>query len=190
MENNNKLVDHHSCHVPIQYIQGSQSDSVNGSRSPSDSKYKHVDNNRSNSLLVKLKENKNLNNLENLGVIKSTSKKEMIILWNSMIKHVNGREVSRDNSVKIRWHAGATTDTIIDYVRPTARKKPDMIIIHTNTNGIQNKVNMLQKVGKVITTIKEIAVNNEVQIAYSGVIHRDDQDVEEVTKEINRNLKN
>ena len=56
----------------------------------------------------------------------------------SMIKHVNGREVSRDNLIKIRFHPGATTDDFIDYVRPTARKKPDIIIIHTSTNDIQN----------------------------------------------------
>ena len=39
-----------------------------------------------------------------------------------------------------------------------------MIIIHTGTNDIQNKVNTLPKVRKIITTIKEIDVNNEVQI--------------------------
>ena len=107
-----------------------------------------------------------------------------------MIKHVNGREVSRDNSVKIRFHPRATTDDTIDYVRPTARKKPDMIIIHTSTNDIQNKVNTLQKVRKVITSIKEIDVNNEIQIAFSNVIHSNDEDFEEKTKEINRKLEN
>ena len=61
-----------------------------------------------------------------------------------------------------------------------------MIIIHTGTNDIQNKVNTLQKVRKVITTIKEI----DIQIAFSSVIHRDDQDFEEEIKEINRNLEN
>ena len=62
LENNNKLADHQSLHVPVQYIQGSQSGLVNGSTSPNDSKYKPVDN---NSLPVKLKENKNSNNKEN-----------------------------------------------------------------------------------------------------------------------------
>ena len=107
-----------------------------------------------------------------------------------MIKHVNGREISRDNSVKIRCHLDATTDDIIDYVRPTARKKPDMMIIHTGTIDIQNKVSTLQKVRKVITTIKEIDVNNEIQIAFSNVNHRDDQDFEEEIKEINTKLEN
>ena len=187
LENNNKLVDFRSHHVPVQYIQGSQSGSVNGSRSSNDRKYKPVDD---NSPQVKLRENKNPNNKENHGVVNSASKKEIIIVGDSMIKHVNGREVSRDNSVKIRCHPGATTDDIIDYVRPTARKKPDMIIIHTGTNDIQNKVNTLQKVRKVITTIKEIDVNNEIQIAFSSVIHRNDQDFEEEIKEINRKLEN
>ena len=100
---------------------------------------------------------------------------------------MNGREVSRDDSAKIRCHPGATTDDIIDYVRPSARKKPDMIIIHTSTNDIQNKVNTLEKVRKVITTIREIDVNNEIQIAFSSVIHHDDQDFKE---EINRKFEN
>ena len=81
-----------------------------GSRSPNDSKYKPVDN---NSFSIKLKENKNSNNTENHCVIKSTSKKEIMIVGDSMIKHVNGREVFRDDSVKIRFHPGATTDDIM-----------------------------------------------------------------------------
>ena len=75
LENNNKLVDFRSHHVPVQYIQDSQSSSVNGSRSSNDRKYKPVDN---NSPQVKLRENKNPNNKENHGVINSTSKK-----WNN-----------------------------------------------------------------------------------------------------------
>ena len=107
LESNNKLADHQSHHVPVQYIQGNQSGSPNGSRSPNDRKCKPVDN---NSLQVKLRENKNPNNKENHGGINSTSKKEIIIVGDSMIKHVTGREVSRDDSIKIRCHPGATTD--------------------------------------------------------------------------------
>ena len=65
-----------------------------------------------------------------------------------------------------------------------------MIIVHTGTNDIQNKVNALRNVRKVITTIKEINVNNEIQIVFSSAIHRDDQDLKEEIKEINRNLEN
>ena len=102
-ENNNKLIDNQSHHVPIQYIQGSQSDPVNGSRSLNDGKYKAIDN---NSLPVKLRENKNSRNEENHGAIKSTSEKEIMIVGDAMIKHVDGREVFRDDSAKIRCHPG------------------------------------------------------------------------------------
>ena len=37
---------------------------------------------------------------------------------------MNGREISRCSSVKIRSHPGATIEDLIDYVRPTVRKKP------------------------------------------------------------------
>ena len=43
--------------------------------------------------------------------------------------------------------------------------------------------NTLQKVRKIITTIKEIDVNNEIQVAFSSVIHCGDQDFEEEIKQ-------
>ena len=48
-----------------------------------------------------------------------------------MIKYINAREISRSSSVKIRSHPGATTEDLINYVRPTARKKLKMMVIHT-----------------------------------------------------------
>ena len=43
---------------------------------------------------------------------------------------------ARPLPLKIRCHSTASTDDIKEYFRPTARKKPDMIIIHTGTNDI------------------------------------------------------
>ena len=94
-----------------------------------------------------------------------------------MIKYINAQEISRSSSVKIRSHPGATTEDLIDYVKPTARKKPKMMIIHSGTNDITNKVNTLQKIRKVINAIKENDVNDKTEIVLSSVIHRDDQDV-------------
>ena len=62
----------------------------------------------------------------------STVKKEVFIIGDSMIKYLNGWEVSRNDPVKVRSH-GATTDDFIDYVRPTVRKKANLIIIHSGT---------------------------------------------------------
>ena len=155
--------------VPDKYIQGIQSGPINGSRSPTGIKDKSVDNSRSNSLPVKLR---------------------FEMCRKPWCYKIYIRDVSRYDSVKIRCHPGATPDNTIDYVRPTPRKKPEMIIFHTGTNNIQNKVNTFQKVRNVITSTKENDVNNEVKIAFSCVIHLDDQDFEEEIKEINRKLEN
>ena len=46
----------------------------------------------------------------------STVKKDAFITSGSIIKYVNGRAVSHNNSVKVRSHHGATTDDFVDYV--------------------------------------------------------------------------
>ena len=43
-----------------------------------------------------------------------TPKKDIVIIDDSMIKYMNGREISRSSSVKIRSHQDETTDDLID----------------------------------------------------------------------------
>ena len=78
----------------------------------------------------------------------------------------------------------------IGYVRPTVRKKPNLIIIHSVTNDIQNNVNTLQKIRKVISSIKEYDTDDNIKIALSSVIHRSDHDFEDKINETNRKLEN
>ena len=42
-----------------------------------------------------------------------------------MLKHVNGFNVSDFMNVKVRSHPGATTEDLVDYVKPIARKNVD-----------------------------------------------------------------
>ena len=63
--------------------------------------------------------------------------------------------------------------------------KTKMVIIHSGTNDITNKVNTLQKIRKVINAIKENDVNDETEIVLSSVIYRDDQDeIDELNKKL------
>ena len=120
----------------------------------------------------------------------SAVKKEVYITGDWMIKYVNGREVSRNNPVKVRSHPGATTDDFIDYVQPTVRKKPNLIIIHSGTNDIQNSVNALQKIREVISSIKEYDTDDNIKIALSSMIHPGDHDFKNKIHETNRKLEN
>ena len=76
-------------------------------------------------------------------------------------------------------------------------KKPNLIIIVTNIvivtsgpNDIQNSVNTLQKIRRVISSIKENDTNDNIKIALSSVIHPSDHDFEDKINETNRNLEN
>ena len=120
----------------------------------------------------------------------SKVKKEAFIIGDSVVKYINGREVSRYNSVKVSSHPGATTDDFIDYIRPTVRKKPNLRIIHSGTNDIQNNVNTLQKIRKVISSIKEYDTDDNIKIALPSMIHRSEHDFEDKINETNRSLEN
>ena len=59
-----------------------------------------------------------------------------------------------------------------------------MLVIHSGTNDITNKVNTLQKIRKVINAIKD-DLNDKIEIVLSSVIHWDDQDLEDKINELN-----
>ena len=115
-------------------------------------KNRNGDCNRNNTNVTARKHNDKLSQSEDNDEVRGnkTPKKDIIIIGDSMIKNVNDREISRSSSVKIRSHPGATTEDLIDYVRPTARKNPKMMVTHSGTNELTYKVNTLQKIRKVI----------------------------------------
>ena len=65
-----------------------------------------------------------------------------------------------------------------------------MVIIHSGTNDIQNNVNTLQKIRKVISSIKEYDTDDNIKIALSSIIHRSDHDFGDKINEANRKLEN
>ena len=65
-----------------------------------------------------------------------------------------------------------------------------MIIIHTGTNDIQNNVNTLQKIRKVISPIQEYDNDDNIKIALSSIIHRSDYDFADKINETDRKVEN
>ena len=53
-----------------------------------------------------------------------------------------------NDSMKVRSHPGATTEDIVDYVKPIAHKKPKMLVIHTGTNECHQEDEYHQEGGK------------------------------------------
>ena len=64
-----------------------------------------------------------------------------------MIKNITGTGISRDHSVKIRPHPGATSIDMSDYM---LCHQPDVIILHCGTNDVSNERNTLKKLKKLL----------------------------------------
>ena len=80
-----------------------------------------------------------------------------VIIGDSMIKKVNGRNVSRGNSVKFRPHPVVSTEDLIDHIKRAIRNEPDIaVIIHASTNDLQNHCNILKKEKKLVSAIKKM----------------------------------
>ena len=193
LEHNSNLLNHQCCRVSENanneiYQKSSGNKEKKLKKSPD--KNKNRDSNRNNTNVTARKQNDKRSQNEDQDEVRDSKipKKDIVIFGDSMIKYMNGREISRSSLVKIRSHLGATSEDLIDYVRPTARKNPKMMVIHSGTNDITNKVNTLQKIRKVINAIKENDVNGEIEIVLSSVIHRDDQDAEDEINELNKKL--
>ena len=116
--------------------------------------------------------------------------KNIVVIGDSIMKNVNGRDLSRVNSVKIRPHPGASTDDPTDHIKPAIRKNPDIVVIHTGTNDLQNNCNIVKKAKKLVSAVKEVDKDNSIKIAFSGIINREDENFKDKNNYVNNKLKN
>ena len=92
----------------------------------------------------KLKENDE--NQEKLVLMEDSGNLFMIlviILGNSMVKHINGWEVSKrlqsDCRVYVKWLSDARAKYMKDYMKPSLRENLDHFILHVDTNDLSTE---------------------------------------------------
>ena len=113
------------------------------------------------------------------------------MIGDSMVKSIESEILSDENYIaNIRTNPGCTTEYIADYIKPIIRRKPDIILVHTDTNDLTNSVNAMSKVRKIVKAVEEMDGNNEIKLSFSSIIVRKDRDLEKEIKETNINLKN
>ena len=116
------------------------------------------------------------NNLEvNPRKVKNT--KKIFIVSDSMIKNITDNGISRTNTIQIRPHPGATTVDIYDYIKPELHHKLDAIIIRCGTNDIENEINTVKKIRKLVKEIDVYDKQNSPKVVMSSLIKRCDQDL-------------
>ena len=90
-------------------------------------------------------------------------------------RHITGPGISKNDQVQVKTHPGATTEDIIDYIKPTIRQKPDIVIIHSGTNDLTNDVNTMSRVRKVVAAVKEIDTKGKKKLGFSrGDINKEE----------------
>ena len=129
------------------------------------------------------KNNNNNNSIKN--------RKNVFIVGDSMLNALEEKRLSNNkNFVKVKNHPGATSQDIIDHLRPIIRKKPDMIIVHAGTNDLTSNINYLHNVKAMVKEIQQDN-NMETEIVFSSLFRRYDmKDGVKLVDDVNIRLKN
>ena len=78
------------------------------------------------------------------------------------------------HTVKVRPHPRATSEDLVDHIKPVARRKPDMVVLHIGTNDITNDVKTLVKLQDTVDIIRK--ESQDTEIVKSSVFTRRDKD--------------
>ena len=77
-------------------------------------------------------------------------RRHILIIGDSMVKHIIGPGISKNDQVQVKAHPGATADAIIGYIKPIICQKPDIVFVHSGTNDLTKDVNNMNRVHKVV----------------------------------------
>ena len=115
-------------------------------------------------------------------------KTKVTITGDSLIKYLRCDNLSSKNN-DVNTHPESTTVDMLDYIKPTVRRKPDVLVIHTGTNDLTNGVNTMKEVRQLVKCVKELDKEEEVKIGFSSVINRSDRNLEKEIVDLNLKLK-
>ena len=97
------------------------------------------------------------------------------------------RKLPKSEKLYVKSFPGATVTDMIDYARPTVKREPDLIVLHTGTNDLRT-----EKLAKDISSdVMRLALELKTEIndvMVSSIIPRGD-DLNAKGKEVNLNLK-
>ena len=75
-------------------------------------------------------------------------------------------------------------EDLIDHIKPDIRKNTDILIIHTDTNDLQNNCNIVKKAKKLASAVKEVDKDNSLKTAFSSITNREDKDFKDKINDV------
>ena len=90
-----------------------------------------------------------------------------------MLNNIQGRGLSKKHNVTVCANPGAMTRDILDHIKPTLRKKPDVVIVHCGTNDLTSEAKTIENMQELIRMAKAESPNTE--LVMSSIITRKDK---------------
>ena len=86
-------------------------------------------------------------------------------------------------------HLGCSTEDMIDYTEPVARKMSDSILLHVGTNDLVKGINTMKNIRKCVEAIRELDNLENIQVGFSSKMNRSDKDFSKEISQFNVKLK-
>ena len=68
------------------------------------------------------------------------NRKTIFLTGDSLLSGISENGLQSKHNVKSRPHSGASSEDMVDFIKPYLRKKPDAIILHCGTNDLTKGV--------------------------------------------------
>ena len=112
------------------------------------------------------------------------TKKNVIILGDSVIKHVNGYDIARKldkYKVFLKSFSGAKVRCLKDHMNPSLRDNPDHFVLHIGANDL-NSDRSPELTAKSITDVSSSLKNDSHDVSISSIVVRNDKFKEKATQ--------
>ena len=116
-------------------------------------------------------------------------KKNVIILGDSVIKHVNGYDIARKLDkceVFVKRFSEAKVRCVKDHMKPSLHANPDHFVLHIGTNDL-NSDRSPELIAKSITDVGSSLKNDSHDVSISSIVVRNDK-FKEKAAQANENL--
>eukprot|EP00112_Aurelia_sp_Birch-Aquarium-sp1_P005695 Seg1646.15 transcript_id=Seg1646.15/GoldUCD/mRNA.D3Y31 product="hypothetical protein" protein_id=Seg1646.15/GoldUCD/D3Y31 len=119
-------------------------------------------------------------------MVSNKTRKSVIVIGDSLLNGIDDRGLCKHHNVNVRQ--GATSRDIADHVKPVARRKPDMVIIHLGTNDLTNDVDTTKHLKEVVQILKEETPHSKI-VMLAAIMRRDRQGMTKKIEELNCKIK-
>lgn len=99
------------------------------------------------------------------------------VIGDSIVKDVKAykmrKHIPKRDKLYVKSFSGATTEDMVDYIKPSLRYNPDLIILHTGVNNLRSKVSPDIIADDIINLARDIKTNSN-DVVISGLVARND----------------